>query len=219
MGAASPRSLAQAGCTVLLNDALAGAAERGLARIDAALGRLVEKGTLVAAERAAILGRIAIAPDLTGLEGCDLVIEAASEEPEIKSRLFAELDQATRPEAILASNTSSISITLLGAQTKRPGKVIGMHFMNPVPVMRLIEVVRGLATDDATYDAVVALGRRLGKQVVTAAGQPRLHRQPAAHPLPQRGLRRAAGIGGHGRGHRHRHQARLEPPDGAVRAG
>ena len=172
MGRGIAQVLAQAGCTVLLNDALAGAAERGLARIDAALGRLVEKGTLVAAERTAVLGRIAIVPDLTGLEGCDLVIKAVSEDQALKSRLFAELDQATRPEAILASNTSSISITLLGAQTKRPGKVIGMHFMNPVPVMRLIEVVRGLATDDATYDAVVALGRRLGKQVVTAADSP-----------------------------------------------
>jgi 3-hydroxybutyryl-CoA dehydrogenase len=172
MGCGIAQVAAQAGCAVALVDALAGAAERGRGRIDAALGRLVDKGKLAAAERAAIVGRIAPAADFSAFASCEVVIEAASEDREVKKRIFAELDRAAGPQAILASNTSSIPITLLAAQTRRPGKVIGMHFMNPVPVMKLVEVVRGLATDDATYEAVTALGRRFGKQVVTAKDSP-----------------------------------------------
>ncbi|MBA2480019.1 MAG: 3-hydroxybutyryl-CoA dehydrogenase, partial [Planctomycetes bacterium] len=159
-------------CDVVLVDAVAGAAERGRGRIDAALGRQVEKGAVAPAERTAIIGRIALAADLRGLDACDLVIEAATEDPDLKKRIFHELDGIARPGAILASNTSSISITLLGAQTKRPAQVIGMHFMNPVPVMKLVEVVRGLATDDATYATTVALAQRFGKQVVTSKDSP-----------------------------------------------
>ncbi len=172
MGCGIAQVAAQAGCAVTLVDAQAGAAERGRARIDAALGRLVEKGKLPGAEQAAIIARIAIAGDLAGLAACEVVIEAASEDREIKRRIFRELDRVVAPDAILASNTSSIPITLLGAQSARPGRVIGMHFMNPVPVMKLVEVIRGLATDDATYEAIVELSRRFGKQVVTSKDSP-----------------------------------------------
>jgi 3-hydroxybutyryl-CoA dehydrogenase len=172
MGCGIAQVAAQAGCRVVLVDALPGAAERGRARIDAALGRLQDKGTLPPAERAAMAGRIAIAGDLLGLSACAVVIEAASEDQEVKKGIFRELDRATRPDAILASNTSSISITLLAAQTARPGQVIGMHFMNPVPVMKLVEVVRGLATTDACCDQVVALAGRFGKQVVQSKDSP-----------------------------------------------
>jgi 3-hydroxybutyryl-CoA dehydrogenase len=101
-----------------------------------------------------------------------MVVEAATENQELKKKIFRDLDAAAKPGAILASNTSSISITLLGAQTKRPERVIGMHFMNPVPLMKLVEVVRGLATSDETYHEVVALGQKFGKQMVTAKDIP-----------------------------------------------
>jgi 3-hydroxybutyryl-CoA dehydrogenase len=172
MGCGIAQVAAQAGCQVVLVDAQAGAAERGRTRIDAALGRLQDKGKLAPAERAAVVGRISIAADLSGLRACDVVIEAASEDQEVKKGIFRELDRVVRKDAILASNTSSISITLLAAQTARPGQVIGMHFMNPVPVMKLVEVVRGLGTSDACSDQVVALAGRFGKQVVTATDSP-----------------------------------------------
>src|SRR5206468_4781197 len=130
------------------------------------------KGKLDAAARVSAMERIRIADGYAGFADCDLVVEAATENQELKKKIFQELDKAVKPGAILASNTSSISITLLGAQTKRPEKVIGMHFMNPVPVMKLVEVVRGLATDETTYQAVLELGKRFGKQLVTAKDIP-----------------------------------------------
>ncbi|MGE5132894.1 MAG: 3-hydroxyacyl-CoA dehydrogenase family protein, partial [Gemmatimonadota bacterium] len=134
--------------------------------------KLVQKGKLKGEERAAAVEKIHPAEALTAFADCDLVVEAATENQDLKKKIFGELDKVVKPSAILASNTSSISITLLGAQTKRPEKVIGMHFMNPVPVMKLVEVVRGLATDEATYQAVVALGQRFGKKMVTAKDIP-----------------------------------------------
>jgi 3-hydroxybutyryl-CoA dehydrogenase len=172
MGAGIAQVAAQSRCSVVLMDVQPGAAERGRGRIDALLGARVDKGKLQAVERATIIDRIVIAPDLSGLSRCDIVIEAASEQPEIKKRIFADLDRVTKPDAILASNTSSISITLLASQTTRPGQVIGMHFMNPVPVMTLVEVVRGLATDEPTYQRIVALAKRFGKDVVTSQDSP-----------------------------------------------
>ncbi len=172
MGSGIAQVAAQAGCRVVLVDAQAGAAERGRARIDAALRRLQDKGALAPAERAGAFARIALADDLPGLSACTVVIEAASEDQEIKKGIFRELDRVVRADAILASNTSSISITLLAAQTARPGQVIGMHFMNPVPVMKLVEVVRGLATLDSCCDQVVALAGRFGKQVVLSKDSP-----------------------------------------------
>jgi len=172
MGAGIAQVAAQAGMEVLLVDAIAGVADKGRGKIGAALEKLVQKGKLQAGERDQALGRIRTAADLGAFESCDLVVEAATENQDLKKKLFADLDRVAKPSAILASNTSSISITLLGAQTRRPERVIGMHFMNPVPVMKLVEVVRGLATDDETYHAVVALGQRFGKTMVTAKDIP-----------------------------------------------
>jgi 3-hydroxybutyryl-CoA dehydrogenase len=172
MGCGIAQVAAQAGIDVVLVDAQPSFAERGVRRIDAALEKLVAKAKMKPEERAQIVARILPSEGYGGFDGCDVVVEAATENLELKKKIFADLDQAVKPGAILASNTSSISITLLGAQTKRPEKVIGMHFMNPVPVMKLVEIVRGLATDDPTYQTVVALGKRFGKQLVTAKDIP-----------------------------------------------
>jgi 3-hydroxybutyryl-CoA dehydrogenase len=172
MGGGIAQVAAQSGIDVVLVDAQRDWAERGKKKIDAALDKLVGKGKLKVEERQAAMARIAIADDYGGFESCDVVVEAATENQELKKKIFQDLDKAVKPGAILASNTSSISITLLGAQTRRPEKVIGMHFMNPVPVMKLVEVVRGLATDDATYQAILELGKRFGKSLVTAKDIP-----------------------------------------------
>ncbi|MGZ3426475.1 MAG: 3-hydroxyacyl-CoA dehydrogenase family protein [Polyangia bacterium] len=172
MGAGIAQVAAQSGIDVVLVDAQRDWAEKGKKKIDGALDKLVQKGKLKPEDRAAAMARISIADGYAGFEPCDLVVEAATENQELKKKIFQDLDKAVKPGAILASNTSSISITLLGAQTKRPEKVIGMHFMNPVPVMKLVEVVRGLATDDATYQTVLELGKRFGKSLVTAKDIP-----------------------------------------------
>jgi 3-hydroxybutyryl-CoA dehydrogenase len=172
MGCGIAQVAAQSGIGVVLVDAQPAFAERGKARIDAALDKLVQKGKLKLEERQATMSRIAIADGYGAFAECDVVVEAATENQELKKKIFSDLDAVVKSGGILASNTSSISITLLGAQTKRPEKVIGMHFMNPVPVMKLVEVVRGLATDDATYQSILELGRRFGKQLVTAKDIP-----------------------------------------------
>lgn len=172
MGAGIAQLAAQTGLNVRLIDAERAWAERGLARIEGQLEKLEQKGKLLPGERAPIMRRITAGEGYAALEPCDAVIEAATEDQALKKKIFTELDRAVKPGAILASNTSSISITLLGAQTKRPEKVIGMHFMNPVPVMKLVEVVRGLATSEPTYQAILELGRRFGKRMVTAKDIP-----------------------------------------------
>ena len=172
MGGGIAQVAAQSGIDVVLVDAEREWADRGRKKIDAALERLVQKGKLKVEERVAAMARISVADGYAGFAQCDVLVEAATENQELKKKIFTDLDKVVKPGAILASNTSSISITLLGAQTKRPEKVIGMHFMNPVPVMKLVEVVRGLATDDATYQAILALGTRFGKSLVTAKDIP-----------------------------------------------
>ena len=172
MGGGIAQVAAQAGVDVVLVDAQRDWAEKGKKRIEASLEKLVQKGKLTAEATAQAIAHIAIADNYAGFESCDLVIEAATENQELKKKIFGDLDKVCKPGAILASNTSSISITLLGAATKRPEKVIGMHFMNPVPVMKLVEIIRGLATDDATYQSIVELGGTLGKTLVTAKDIP-----------------------------------------------
>lgn len=172
MGSGIAQVAAQAGLDVILVDAQREWAERGRKKIDAALEKQVQKGKLKPEERTAAVARISPEASYGAFESCDLVVEAATEDQELKKKIFAELDKVVKPGAILASNTSSISITLLGAQTKRPEKVIGMHFMNPVPVMKLVEIVRGLATDEATYQEIRELGQRFGKTLVTAKDIP-----------------------------------------------
>jgi 3-hydroxybutyryl-CoA dehydrogenase len=172
MGSGIAQVAAQAGLEVLLADATLELAERAVERLGSALGRLVEKGKLGAAERAVVLARIRPAASLEECARADLVVEAIVEDPAAKQVLLRRLDALLPPASWLASNTSSISITALAAATRRPGQVIGLHFFNPVPVMQLLEVTRGLQTSDATYHAALALGKRLGKTVVTSRDSP-----------------------------------------------
>jgi len=158
---------AQAGLNVVMQDISEAFAAKGVANIDKNLQRGVDKGKMTPEEKAAILGRIRTTTKLEDLADCDIVVEAATENWVIKKQIFETLDKVCKPGAILASNTSSISITKLAAVTKRPDVVIGMHFMNPVPVMQLIEVIRGLATSDAVYQAVMDLAVRLGKTPIS----------------------------------------------------
>ena len=172
MGNGIAHVFAQHGHQVALIDVNEAALERARATISGNLDRQVKKGTLAPEATAEILGRIATGTDLAAAAGATLVIEAASENPAIKFDIFSRLDQVCQPEAILASNTSSISITEIAAKTRRADKVIGMHFMNPVPVMTLVEVIRGHATSDATTRTVMDLSTALGKTPVEVNDYP-----------------------------------------------
>ncbi len=167
MGSGIAHVAALASVEVALYDIAQDALAEGAANIDRNMGRQVRAGRLSEDEKNAALARIRTTSDLAqAVSGTELAIEAAPEEASLKYRLFAELDRLAPPEAILASNTSSISITAIAAHTARPDRVIGMHFMNPVPVMQLVEVVRGLRTSDATARTVLELASRLGKTPV-----------------------------------------------------
>ena len=172
MGNGIAQVAAQSGYRVVMVDVVAEALARGREAIEKSLAKLVAKGRLDEAEREAALGRLETADEVGALAEAGLVIEAVVERLEVKTRLLEELDRMCPPETILASNTSSISITRLAAATGRPGQVIGMHFMNPVPLMTLVEVIRGLQTDQATYDAVEAVARRMGKTPVEVHDAP-----------------------------------------------
>ena len=163
MGNGIAQVAARAGFNVVMRDVADEFLARGLNAIDKSLQRDVDKERLTADEKREIVSRIRTTTDLNGLAEASIVVEAVSEDLNIKSEVFKTLDQVTRPEAILASNTSSISITRLGAVTKRPDKVIGMHFMNPVPIMKLVEVIRSAATSNDTYEKTRALSEKLGK--------------------------------------------------------
>ncbi|MGB8519268.1 MAG: 3-hydroxybutyryl-CoA dehydrogenase [Candidatus Tumulicola sp.] len=165
MGSGIAQVAAAAGHSVLLNDRCADLVERGIAGIGKNLARSVEKGRLTETGRTEILGRIVSAPAISSFD-VDLAIEAATEHLDTKLAIFRALDDACGPQAVLASNTSSISITVLGAATRRPERVIGMHFMNPVPVMQLVEIIRGVATSQETYDFTRALAEQMGKTPV-----------------------------------------------------
>ena len=166
MGAGIAQVCATAGCGVVLVDVSDELVARGLEAMRRGVDHMVERGRLSAEARDAALGRVTASTDLVTAAGADLVVEAIVERLEAKVDLLAELDRHVPAHTILASNTSSISITRLAAATSRPDRVIGMHFMNPAPVMALVEVIRGLATSDATTDAIVALVERLGKTPV-----------------------------------------------------
>ncbi|ROR35210.1 3-hydroxybutyryl-CoA dehydrogenase [Inmirania thermothiophila] len=172
MGHGIAQVFAVAGHPVRLYDVSAEALEKGVARIGANLARQVEKGRMDEAAREAALARIQAGTELGAMGEADLVVEAATENEPLKLELFARLDEICRPQAILASNTSSISITRIGAATRRPERVIGMHFMNPVPVMKLVEVVRGLRTADEVHADVVRVAEALGKVPVTVNDAP-----------------------------------------------
>jgi 3-hydroxybutyryl-CoA dehydrogenase len=172
MGNGIAHVFARSGYQVLLCDIEQRFLDRALAVISKNLGREVEKGKITEADKAETLKRISPITDRTQLSNCDFVVEAASEKLEIKSELFRDLDRICRPEVILASNTSSISITKIAAVTVRPANVIGMHFFNPVPVMKLVEVVRGLATSDETFHTVRDLTIKLEKTPVEVNDAP-----------------------------------------------
>jgi 3-hydroxybutyryl-CoA dehydrogenase len=172
MGHGIAQVFAQAGFDVRLHDAVPSAIDRGRAAIEKSLAKFVEKGKLSAETRDATLARIQSAPTLDALSDVDYIVEAIVENLEAKRSIFVALDAVTRPDAILTSNTSSISITTLGAATTRPDKVLGMHFMNPVPLMALVELVRGQATSDASMAEASDLCRALGKTPVEAADYP-----------------------------------------------
>jgi 3-hydroxybutyryl-CoA dehydrogenase len=171
MGAGIAQVFAQHGHEVLLNDVDAGRIQRGIDGIAKLLDRNVERGRMTPEQRGSVLEHIDARPHLRDLDVA-VAIEAATEHVETKLALFRTLDENTPPEAILASNTSSISITQLAAVTSKPDRVIGMHFMNPVPVMALVEVIRGLATSDATAQTIVELAKALGKTPVESRDFP-----------------------------------------------
>jgi len=172
MGAGIAQVFAQAGASVVLFDAFPAALDKGLKGIQRSLGKLVEKQKTTPADADAAFGRIARGAGLDAMKGCDLVVEAIVEDAGLKKRLLADLDAVLPPASILATNTSSIWITELAAATKRPDRFIGMHFMNPVPLMKLVELIRGLATSDETYRKVHAATEALGKTPVVANDYP-----------------------------------------------
>lgn len=168
MGGGIAQVAAQAGLSVVLYDVGADIVDRALAVIQKNLVRLTDRGTLPAEEQRAVLDRLRGTDELAELAAADVVIEAAPEDASIKETIFRRLDELVRPDVILASNTSSISLTQLGAVTARPDRVIGMHFMNPPVVMQLVEIVRGLATSDDTYAVIDALAEQMGKTTIQA---------------------------------------------------
>jgi 3-hydroxybutyryl-CoA dehydrogenase len=163
MGNGIAQTAASNGFDVILCDISQEYVDRGIANVSKSLDRFVKKETITEQQKAEILGRIRSTTDLKELSGCSLVVEAATENFDVKRQIFSELDAICTSECILSSNTSSISITKIAAVTKRPDKVIGMHFFNPVPLMKLVEVIRGIATSDETYAKVKELSERLGK--------------------------------------------------------
>ena len=163
MGAGIAQVAARGGFDVIMQDVADEFLARGMKTIDRSLQRDVDKARLSADEKSAIVARIKTTTDIGALSEAFIVVEAVTEDLDVKTDVFKSLDEATRADAILASNTSSISITKLATVTRKPDKVIGMHFMNPVPVMKLIEIIRGAATTDQTYETIRALSERLGK--------------------------------------------------------
>jgi 3-hydroxybutyryl-CoA dehydrogenase len=172
MGQGIAQVAAQTGCQVPLLDASPELAEQGLKRIERAVARLVEKGKVSSSDGEAAVSRVKPAADYAALGDADFVIEAATEEIELKQKIFQSADRVMKEGAILASNTSSISLTKLAAVTSRPERVIGMHFMNPVPVMKLVEIVRALQTSEDTYQQTRDLAEKMGKTVVTTKDMP-----------------------------------------------
>ena len=172
MGAGIAQVALVAGMRVTLVDVAKDLVEKGAGRIRSGLGKLKEKGKLDESGERTALGRLSTATSAREAKDVDVAIEAATENEELKKRIFLELDAVVRPGGVLATNTSSIPITRIGTATKRPDAVIGMHFMNPVPVMQLVEIIRGAATSDATFDRTRSLAQAMGKTVVTSRDYP-----------------------------------------------
>lgn len=172
MGNGIAHVAAQSGYTVQLMDANPQAVQKAVSTIEANLNRQLAKEKITAAEKNKTLKNINTCTTMAGLSQCDLVIEAATENPDIKKKIFAELDSVLKPEGLIATNTSSISVTMLAAATKRPEQFIGMHFMNPVPVMKLVEIIRGIATNQETYKKIQAVAAKMGKITANSEDYP-----------------------------------------------
>lgn len=172
MGNGIAQAFSVAGVSVLMNDVSEAAVSKGLATVGASLDRLIKKEKMTESQKAEAMARISTTTDIADFGDCDLVIEAATERLDLKLDLFARLDGAMRPDAILATNTSSISITRLAAATKRAEAVVGMHFFNPVPMMALVELIRGLQTSEATFAAVESVAKLIGKTSVQVRNSP-----------------------------------------------
>ncbi|MBX3677453.1 MAG: 3-hydroxybutyryl-CoA dehydrogenase [Rhodocyclaceae bacterium] len=172
MGNGIAQAFAQAGFDVVMSDVAQAALERAMNTISGSYDRLIKKEKMTAEQKAAALARIQTATDLAALKDSDLIIEAATEYLDLKLKIFRQLDELAKADAVIASNTSSISITKLAASTQRPDKVIGMHFFNPVPLMALVELIRGLQTSDATYAAVEEVSKAVGKAPVQVRNSP-----------------------------------------------
>lgn len=172
MGAGIAQAFAAKGYEVIIRDIKDEFVEKGLNGINKSLSKLVEKGKMTEEVKEEILSRLSGTTDMNQAEDCDLVVEAAVENMEIKKSIFAELDRICKPETILSSNTSSLSITEVASATNRPDKVIGMHFFNPAPVMKLVEIIRGIATSQETFDKVKALSTAIAKEPVEVAEAP-----------------------------------------------
>jgi 3-hydroxybutyryl-CoA dehydrogenase len=172
MGAGIAQAFAAKGYEVVIRDIKDEFVDRGLTNIRKGLEKRVAKGKMTEEDKDALLSRISGTTDMNFAVDCDLIVEAAVENMEIKKQIFSELDSICKPETILASNTSSLSITEVAAATKRPDKVIGMHFFNPAPVMKLVEIIRGMATSQETFDAVKELAIAIGKDPVEVAEAP-----------------------------------------------
>lgn len=172
MGNGIAQVAAMKGLSVLMTDISEDSLKRGMGTIESSLDRLIKKGTLPADEKAKILARIKTSKEMAAHKDSDIVIEAATENVDLKLKIFKELDRVCKKEALLCSNTSSISITKIAAATARPEKVAGMHFMNPVPLMQLVELIRGLQTSDETFNQVKSLSEAMGKTFVVAQDMP-----------------------------------------------
>ena len=218
MGNGIAHVFALAGFEVLLHDVSEAAMAAAPGLIRANMDRQVARGKVTEAERDAGLARIRIEPDLAALGSCDLVIEAATEKEPLKHAIFKALVPHLAPHTILTSNTSSISITRLASGTDRPERFMGFHFMNPVPVMQLVELIRGIATDEPTYETMLALVEKIGKTSSSAEDFPAFIVNRILMPM----INEAVYTLYEGRRHRHldRHldEARRQPPDGAARA-
>lgn len=172
MGAGIVQILAQSGYEVIMRDIQGDMLKKGLAGIEKSFDKMVQKGKMTEEAKGIALSKITCSEALEPLKNCDLIIEAATENMVVKKKIFAELDAEVESKTILATNTSSLSITEIAAATNRPDRVIGMHFFNPVPVMKLVEVIKGIATSDETLNAVVTLTEGLGKTAVKVEEAP-----------------------------------------------
>jgi 3-hydroxybutyryl-CoA dehydrogenase len=172
MGNGIAQVAAMKGYQVIMMDVSRASLDKGLKTIESSCDRMIKKGTLTAEDKTKALAKLKLTESMSDLKNCDCVIEAATENVDLKLKIFRELDQTVKPEALLCTNTSSISITKIAAVTKRPSQVAGMHFMNPVPLMQLVELIRGLQTSDETFNTVKSLAEAMGKTFIVAGDIP-----------------------------------------------